>query len=111
MALGWRLYREIGTFTPFQPCWIGDAPFSHDGVGTGFIPALTPIRQIRRTKMHFWAECFNPNVLCQLFNPDRGLRTGVLSFDLEALDRWYGVNSEKQNALSTDPHRISGPAS
>ena len=26
--------------------------------------------------MHFWAECFNPNVLCQLFNPDRGLRAG-----------------------------------
>ncbi len=27
----------------------GDASFSHDGVGTGFIPALTPIRQTRRT--------------------------------------------------------------
>ncbi len=26
--------------------------------------------------MHFWAECINPNVLCQLLNPDRGLRTG-----------------------------------
>ena len=34
-------YREVGTFTPFQPCWIGDASFSHDGVGTGFIPAFT----------------------------------------------------------------------
>jgi len=26
--------------------------------------------------MHFWAECFNPNVLCQLVNPDRALGTG-----------------------------------
>jgi len=26
--------------------------------------------------MRFWAKCFNPNVLSQLFISDRGLRTG-----------------------------------
>ncbi len=41
VALGRCPYREVGTFTPFQPCWIGDLSFYHDGVGTVFIPALT----------------------------------------------------------------------
>ncbi len=42
-GLGCCPYREVGTFTPFQPWRIRDVSFYHDGVGTGFIPALTPI--------------------------------------------------------------------
>jgi hypothetical protein len=91
VALGHCPRGEFRTFTPFQPCWIGDASFSHDGVGTGFIPALTPIRDFGG---HPWLpsyrqwmvkrDSFDRFILAVIFRIGAHAR-GVL---------WYGVKED-----------------
>jgi len=67
--------RESRTFTPFQLFRTGDAWFTRGEFGTGFIPVLTPIQQGEGRQACSSPKGIKSNVLSELFNLDRGLRT------------------------------------